>query len=307
MVQANSFVALGVKAGRNPTKLRFVTKADKATPGAGYLLTARILPEEISREIGTTDREGRVVVPAGFANGLIQVRLLAGGFEPMVEIPVMPGELTVERVIPFEPKPQAVALEVQVAAIRDTVIDLIAVRARLKARLEARQDAGNWPEIESSMAEYYKLPPKSTFTDQLANLKDQARLQQEKSKTPVLTKTAQAQLADVQTLVDRYLDDDFFNGYAEGIKQYKAGVVADQKAEAKKKEARAKAAAATTPPKAGPAAKTGPPRAPGAAIGIGPGAGGLRPPPPGGAMPKPATPAKPAPAAPTAPGGAIPV
>jgi hypothetical protein len=305
MVQANSFVALGVKAGRNPTKFRFVTRADKA-PAAGYLLTARILPEEISHEIGTTDRDGRVVVPAGFANGLIVVRLLAGGLEPMVEIPVMPGESTMERIIPFDPKPHAVSLEIQLAALRDTVIDLVAVRARLEARLKARYEAEQWKDMEDIMAEFYKLPAKSTFVDQLAKMKEQAIEQQQKLKTPILTKTAQAQLGEVQALVDRYFDDEMFGGYAEGIKQHKAQLAADEKTAAQKKEARAKALAKAAAARPAPRPAAAPGQGAGAGAAAGPGRG-PQPVAPGaaGPMTKPAAPAT-RPATPKTPAPGVP-
>ena len=39
-----------------------------------------------------TDRSGRIVLHPGFANGLVILRLLAGNVEPMVELPIMPGE-----------------------------------------------------------------------------------------------------------------------------------------------------------------------------------------------------------------------
>jgi hypothetical protein len=243
MVQPNSLVALGLKPGRSPTRLRFVTKPDKL-PAAGYLLTARTLPDGLPREVGTTDREGRIVVPPGFADGLVVLRLLAGNIEPMVEFPAMPGETPVERVIPFEPRPLTVTLETQLDSLRDAVIDLVAVRARLEARLKARYDGEDWPGVEAVMKEVYQLPARDTFADQLTKLKEQAAQQQAKTKTAVLTKTAQAQLAEVQALVDRYLDDEIFNDYADAIKRSKDEAVSKEKAEALKKAIQAKRAAA---------------------------------------------------------------
>jgi hypothetical protein len=274
-----------------------VTKPDKV-PAAGYLLTARTLPNGLPREIGTTDRDGRIVIPAGFADGLIIVRLLAGNIEPMVEFPVMPGASTVERVIPFNPKPLTVTLETELDSIRDDVIDLVAIRARLEARLKARYDGEDWAGVEAAMNEFYQLPPRATFAEKLAKLKQQAVETQAKSKTVILTATAQAQLADVQALVDRYLDDELFNGYAEGIKQYKAQAAAQAKTNARKKAARARAAEATAPRAAPKAAGDGavqPSPAPLPAPTPGPAAPGLMTPPnngfprPPGSTPKSST------------------
>ena len=91
MSRPNSLGALGLKPGTSPLVLRFVTKPDQ-TPAAGYMLTARQVPDGQPRELGMTDRSGRIVLKPGFASGLVVLRLLAGNVEPMVELPIMPGE-----------------------------------------------------------------------------------------------------------------------------------------------------------------------------------------------------------------------
>lgn len=222
MVQANTLVALGLKAGKTATRLRFVTKPDKA-PAAGYVLTARTPPDGIPRDVGMTDREGRIVIPPGFADELVILRLLAGDIEPMVEFPAMPGEFSGERTIPISARPQTVALETELESIRDAVIDLVAIRARLEARLKARLDGEDWPAVEAALKEFAQLPTRETFAVQLAKLKDDAAHQQAKTKTAILTKTAQAELADVQSLVDRYLEDEGFKAYAEALERFKSG------------------------------------------------------------------------------------
>ena len=99
-----SLAALGIKPGNTPLKLRFVTKPDM-TPAAGYTLTARTVPDGQPRDLGMTDRAGRIVLQPGFADGLVILRLLAGNVEPMVELPMMPGESRPdEQAIPFDPK-----------------------------------------------------------------------------------------------------------------------------------------------------------------------------------------------------------
>lgn len=231
IAKKNALLALGIKPGDQPTRLRFVTKPDKI-PAAGYVLTARTLPDGPPREVGTTDREGRIVLEPGFADGLVALRLLAGSVEPMVELPLMPGENPDERTIPFEPKPKTVELETELDSLRDAILDLVASRARLEARLKARTDGEDWAGVEETLKEYAKLPPRSKYADRLAKLKEEAALQQAKTKTAILTKTAQAQLADVQALVDRYLDDEVVRGYTEALERAKSEAAAAKKAQA---------------------------------------------------------------------------
>ncbi len=74
MARPNSLAAVGLKPGNSPITLRFVTRADQA-PAAGYLLTARLVPDGQPRELGITDRSGRIVLKPGFARGLVILRL----------------------------------------------------------------------------------------------------------------------------------------------------------------------------------------------------------------------------------------
>jgi hypothetical protein len=236
IARKNRLIALGVKPADRPTRLRFVTRPDKL-PAAGYVLTARTLPDGPPREVGTTDRQGRIVLEPGFATGLVALRLLAGSVEPMVELPMMPGESATERTIPFDPRPATVALEAQLDSLRDAVIDLVAVRARLEARLKARAEGDDWPGVEATLKEFDKLTPRSSLASKLTKLKDDAARQQAVSKAAILTKTAQAQIAEIQALLDRYLDDDIIRSYTEALQASRDEAVAKSKADARKKAA----------------------------------------------------------------------
>ncbi|MDE2507039.1 MAG: hypothetical protein KGM43_07500, partial [Planctomycetota bacterium] len=220
MSQPFRFVAIGTKPGDAPTRLQFKSKTDK-TPGAGYMLTARRWPDGPVREIGTTDRDGRIALPAGFSDGLVIVRLIAGNVEPLVEFPLMPGETEATRSIEFAPLPETVALETQLDALRDSVLDLIALRARLESRLKARYDGEDWSGIEETLKEFHTLPVRELFAKRLEAIKEAALRQQVALKRAILTRTAQAQITDVDSLIGRYLDDESFAMYADALERYK--------------------------------------------------------------------------------------
>ena len=228
-----SFAAVGLKPGKSPITLRFVTKPDMA-PAAGYTLTARLVPDGQPREQGTTDRAGRIVLKPGFARGLVILRLLAGSAEPVVELPIMPGERTEYPPIPFDPRLLTVALETQLDSLRDEVVDLVALRARLESRMKARLEGSDWPGLEAELKEFARLTPRDTFAERLTQLKDDAAHRQAELKTAILTKTAQAQISDLQSMIDRYLDDEAFSSYAEALKEGTVEVAAKAKKEAKK-------------------------------------------------------------------------
>jgi hypothetical protein len=254
----NSLVALGVKPGSIATRFRYYYLDEKAQiPLAGYTLTARTVPDGPQIEVGMTDREGRVSVPSGFAEGLVIFRLLAANIEPIDEFPAMPGETLEEQPVHiFAPKPATVALETQLNSLRDELIDLVATRARLDSRLDARAKGEKWDEVEELLEEYRKLTPRSDYVDRLAKLKDDAARQQAETKTAILTRTAQAMITETQALIDRYLDDETYKAYADALAQYKAQ---SGKAQPKQVQIKGRPAPATPPPVATTARPTTPP------------------------------------------------
>ncbi len=216
VVRKNRLIALGIKPAAFPTRLRFVHRPDQS-PGAGYSLTFRPVEKGLPREIATTDREGRVALPPGFANELVILRLIAGKAEPMVELPVMPGETDEELTISFDPRPATIALETQLDSLRDAIVDLVAVRSRLERRMKARETGEDWKGVEEALVEYRKLPGRETFAKRLEHLQEDAVAREAKTKQAILTKTARAQFADTKGLLDRYLDDELFRAYEDAV------------------------------------------------------------------------------------------
>ena len=214
----NTLAAIGIKPGTSPIRFRFLMRPDKL-PAAGYTLNARSVPDGLPSELGMTDRAGRIVLKPGFARSLVILQLVAAGSEPMVEFPVMPGESSAERPVPIDPKPLSVSYQVQLDAMRDEVIDLVAQRARLEKRMEARLQGEDVAGLEQGLKEYASLARRDVYADRLAKLKDEAAKQQAQSKTEVLSKNLQARFNELQALIDRYLDDDAFTAYSEAVER----------------------------------------------------------------------------------------
>jgi hypothetical protein len=246
----NTLAALGIKPGKGAVRLRFFTRAGNA-PAAGYTLTARAVPDGLPHELGMTDRAGRITLKPGFAKGLVVLRLLAGNSEPMVEFPLMPGETSDERDIAVDPKPLTVAFQVQLDALRDEVVDLVALRARLEKRMEARLQGEDLAGVEEGIKDYALLPPRELFAEQLKKLKERAASEQAERKTAVLTKNLQAQFNELQALIDRYLDDEALSSYTEALDRKR--VEKGEKAKAKEKPRRPLAKVGA-PPDSAPAA-----------------------------------------------------
>lgn len=247
IARPHRLVALGIKPAGYPTRLKFVLDPNNE-PAAGYVLTARPLPQGSAREVGMTDREGRIVVPAGFTSGLVALRLLAGRAEPMVEMPIMPGDTAEELIVKVEPKPQTLTLEAQLDALKDQIVDLVAVRGRLEKRMQARVDGEDWDGLDATLKEYYKLPKKVSFEAKIKTLREDAQAKEKQLKRAVLTRNAMAQLDEAKALVDRYLDDELFNAFADALEQSKTQKAVAKKAADAKALVQAKAKALATAP-----------------------------------------------------------
>ena len=262
----NRLVAIGIKPASAPTRLRFLTRGDRQ-PAAGYKITART-PGQGTRpnEVGITDREGRVVLAPGFSGGLVILRVVAGDDEPMADVPVMPGETRDERTIAFEARPLTLNFEASLESLRDAIVDVVASRSRLEARMKARLDGEDWPGLDEAVREFRKLTPRDEFVARLDSLRDDAMRREAEVKTAILTKNARAHLDETKALIDRYLDDDLVRSYEDAAERAKIEV-ARRKVEAAKPKSTRKpmgaiepAPSAPTPaPPARPAAKPGPP------------------------------------------------
>lgn len=222
----HELVAVGIKPAPVPTAFRFETQAPEPRPAAGYTLTWRAGADTPTRVVGTTDRDGRIVLPAGLAGDLVTLRLLAGGVEPLVEFPVVPGETTDERVVRVNPLSEAVAVEAKLDALRDVVVDQVAIRARLEALLSSRIEGGAWDDAQVLLDEFRRLPPGQTYVDQLESIQADARAQQQERKVPVLTRTAQARVADTESLILRYLGNDALSGFEDALRAGMGGQAA---------------------------------------------------------------------------------
>lgn len=261
IARPNTLAALGMNAGDSTIHLRFIDRTTKGA-AAGYTLTERPAPDGPIRDVGMTDRSGRIDVELGPTRNVVKLRLLAGDSEPLAEFPMMPGESPEEREIPVDPLPLASKYQVQLDALRDQIVDQVALRGRLERLMQSRVEGEDWTGLQQLLKQYDLLPPPPTFTDAVKKLKDEAtKLSYESSKTTVLTRHLQAVFDELQGLIDGYLNNDASRAFGEALEAHKK-----QETEAANPQPAASPPAAETPasapvPKAAaPAQKPEPPR-----------------------------------------------
>ena len=242
VIGRQKMVVVGLKPASIPTKIQFLlsTADGPAVPGtkpeprpaAGYDVVAIPVPDGSPRAVGTTDREGRIVLEPGFSGGLVKLRMMAAGIEPLIEFPIMPGEQVEENVIAnVDSKPWTVTAESEMYGLRDEIIDLIAVRHRLEAKLKARTEADkpNWDDVKYLLEDFRALPNRANYEERLKRLDASLTAEQKQNtKRKIRTVTAQKLIADTQALIDRYLDDESFEAFARGVAEYNAQAGAAQ-------------------------------------------------------------------------------
>ncbi|MDB5351105.1 MAG: hypothetical protein JWN86_2352 [Planctomycetota bacterium] len=215
-------VAVGLKPASIPTRLRFLSMKPEQRPLAGYDLVARPAPDGSPRHVGTTDRDGRIVLDPGFSDGLVILRLMAAGIEPLVQFPIMPGEQVEEMTIDgIDTLPTTVTCESELYALQAEIVDLVVTRHRLETRLKSRVASENWDDVKLLLDDFKKLPPRANFETQLTKLDtDLSKQAQANRRQRIRTGTAQSLLKDTKSLIDQYLDDEDFAQYERGLAEH---------------------------------------------------------------------------------------
>ena len=168
-----------------------------------------------------TDRGGRIVLKPGFADGLVVLRLLAGNIEPVKEFPVMPGEsrksgpsFSTPGIRAWRWRPRSIQ-----CAMTSSKLDRTPRAARGPhegpARGRGLGRAGGGPEGN--------LPPDAPRRVRQAagRVEGTGDKEQAEKKVAILT-NVQAQINDLQAMIDRYLDDDILRAYQDALERGKA-------------------------------------------------------------------------------------
>ncbi len=212
----NRLLALGLRPADVNTELTFLTKPDRL-PAAGYRVTAQRYPNGQILEVGLTDRDGRVIIPPRFIDGLVRVRVIAGDREPLVEFPVMPGDTIQRRTLIIDPKPQVVTLQVRMTALIDRMLDTIASRSRLEKLMEIRAAGERWNDVRALIDQHDGLPNAERYQAELDALVTEAKAAQEEQRLAYWTPSTQRIAAEMQSMIDTYLNDEVIDEFREEL------------------------------------------------------------------------------------------
>ncbi len=190
---------LGVKSNGEASVLTIVER-ESGQPVVAMEVEARTLAERFRRPLGTTDFEGRIVVPPATS---LQLLYLKQGKRFVAILPVLPGSgpLPVARVPTFE---ERLELEGRAAALQEEVVDYVVERTVLLNTLKALMDKEEWDKAGKVVQQLERLPGKDYFIKKLEQLQQAA--QQLAGEGKPVPGSVRRLLDETQKLIERYVD-----------------------------------------------------------------------------------------------------
>jgi hypothetical protein len=209
--QTNKLIALAFNPSDTATLLQFSQLVNTngtpvKHPVAGYKVEIHRWPDGEVQSTHVTDRDGRLKVEPPVGLEFFGVRLVGGSIEPLVDVPVLAGDQV--PAILADTKPAAIEFEQQLISFRDEVLDAIARRLVVEARLAERTRAEDWDRVAELLRDWKATPIASSYTNKLADWKVGAQKRQLTEKKAIFTQAAQALTAELEALVSRYEGQD---------------------------------------------------------------------------------------------------
>ncbi len=190
--------ALGIRPSTGSTRLEIRSRTPDARPLAGYDVYSTDRDGAQVERIGRTDRTGTVTVPAGERS--YRILLIRDGQELLARLPMAPGQSPVLTArIPDDQ--QRLEVEAFVVGMQESVVDLVARRAVLLARAEARLDANDLPEAEKLIEQLRRMETREQLQQRIAT--ERRRFA---SEDPAIQRKIDRLFDDTAKLLGRYLN-----------------------------------------------------------------------------------------------------
>ncbi len=168
-------LALLVRETPTPVTLRLYNRNDEDEGLAGLDVYLQNTGEKETRELGKTDLSGEIEVPPGPTR--IQTAYVKSGAIAVAKIPLLPGDLDLVEA-PLPDHRDRLAAEAKLAAIREELIDVVARRSIMAARIDQFIESKDFATARKILGELDDLPGRSQFEvmlnkeQQLVSVKD---------------------------------------------------------------------------------------------------------------------------------------
>jgi hypothetical protein len=193
-------VAIVLRPDPAETVLKLRSRVTDTKPLVGYEVFAQNdpkKPESLAR-LGATDRNGTLAVPP--AKDALRTIFIKNGGHMLARLPVVPG-LVPEVDIPLPDDDARLAAETQLSALREDLIDVVARRNILMARVRQKIKDKDFEGAEKLLAEINKLPGRSQFNLELTSAARRMR-----SNDPQIQRRIDHLFEGTQAALTQYLD-----------------------------------------------------------------------------------------------------
>lgn len=160
-------LAVVVRPTYGETQLKLVASGTSEQPLPGYTVHAQVPGEVATTPLGTTDRQGQLVIPPVATP--LRILLIMHGGELLARLPIVPG-LEPQLVAKVPDDRVRFQVEAAMAGIQEQVIDVYARRTVLLSQCEAQLEAGNMELAKRLLEELRKLKTAEAFQAELNQL-----------------------------------------------------------------------------------------------------------------------------------------
>jgi hypothetical protein len=158
-------LALAVLPPQGSTTLELASRSDAKRRLFGYEVFAYRPDSPTTTLVGRTDRNGRLSIPQG--EDPLRILIVKSGGKFLARLPIVPGlePLNTAQLIDDD---ERLAVEGYITGMQEQVVDLVAKRAMLFARIRARLDEGKPEEAQALVDELQRLRGKNQMAQALA-------------------------------------------------------------------------------------------------------------------------------------------
>ncbi len=194
----NEQVAIALRNDSGETVVRFQSRTAEDKPLAGYEVFVQNAGQEATTTLGTSDASGRVKVLTGQTP--VQMIIIKNGGALLARVPIVPGAEP-QLDIPLPDDETRLAVEIRLTALREDLIDAVARRNILLARVKQKIETKDYAGATELMSALDALPTRAQFVQTLAK---EARLHQ--SDDAQIQRRIDQLVAQTQTVLSQYLD-----------------------------------------------------------------------------------------------------
>ncbi len=191
-------LALFVHPPQGSTVLELRTADKQARPLAGYQVYSHPVDSKETTLLGATDAQGKLRISP--AAGAVRVLMVKSGNVIMARMPLLPG-LAPTALAQVPDDQQRLQVEGVITGLQEELVDQIARRQALIARIRAQLKAGKSEQAKNLMNELRRMRSQQDFTRQLL-----VERQRWTSSDPQVQRQIDKLFDDTQTVINRFLD-----------------------------------------------------------------------------------------------------